>query len=578
MAPDPPGRGAGGVIEATAGGVIEIEVEATAACEVRQALARVLADHGVTTLFGVLGDGNMFVVDSFVHDCGGRYVAAAHETGATLMAMGHGSAAGGAGVVTVTHGPGLANTLPALISAAREHSPLLVLTGDIFVPGHTQNIDQRHIVAPTGAGYVQASSAAAAPAELAAALTQATAERRPVVFALPAKLNFAQTEYAGGEFWTSAGAPSLSQPADPGPEPADLDPDELDTACGIIASATRPVVLGGLGAVPGRGAQALRRLADALGAPMATTLPAKGLFGDDENDLGVFGSFSSAAAVEAILASDCIIALGTSLSRLTGGGDGWAFFQDKAIVRCDLSADTTAREFPLAAAVTADAATFADAVVRMLGEAGYAATGFRRSLQRSAAPAAPARAGDDSGPVDAETAMRVLNQALPADRCITVDGGRFTRFAVENLTVPSARQWMFGGRGLGAIGLGLPEAIGLASAFPHAPAVSVIGDGAFMLGGLAEFNTAVRHGLDLIVVVCNDGAYGAEFRKLKRRDCGVDLSLFAWPEFSAVAQSLGGTGFAVRSPADLAQLPAVIAGRRSPLLIDIKLDPASVPD
>jgi acetolactate synthase I/II/III large subunit len=103
----------------------------------------------------------------------------------------------------------------------------------------------------------------------------------------------------------------------------------------------------------------------------------------------------------------------------------------------------------------------------------------------------------------------------------------------------------------------------------------VVGDGGFMLGGLTEFNTAVRHGVDLITVVCNDGAYGAERDNLQLRGHDVGLSLLPWPDLAPVADALGGSGFTVRTAADLQQLEKVIAERDRPLLIDVKLDPAA---
>jgi len=534
--------------------------------KVHAALAAVLADHGVRTAFGVTGDGNMFIVDSFVREHGGRYVATANEAGAVLMAMGYASASGGLGLATVTQGPGLANALGVLISAARERLPVVVLTGDIAVRGHSQNIDQALVVTPTGAAYEQARSAKTAPDDLVRALRRALAERRPVVFALPVGLNFADTDYTPG------GKPELVRGQAVPP-----DPDALDAAAGIIASARRPIVLGGSGATSGTAPEALRRLGDVLGAPLATTLPAKGLFGYDKHDLGVFGSFSTPQAVEAIMASDCVVAVGASLSRLTGGGEGWPYFQGKRIVHCDIDTRSIGGQYPADAPVVADAAAFAAAVTGLLDQAGYAGTGFRDSLAggQAKAEASPA-AGDE--PVDPAEAMITLNAVLPASRSVVTDGGRFVRHAVENLSVPSARHFAHAGRGFGAVGNGLPMAIGVGAALRDGPVVAVVGDGSFMLGGLAEFNTAVRHGIDLIVVVCNDGAYGAEYRKLRGHGFDVATSLFDWPDFGPVAESLGGSGFTVRTAADLARLGDVIAARGRPLLIDIKLDPATVPE
>ena len=70
-----------------------------------QALAKALRDHGVTTLFGLIGDANLFMVDAYIKEFGGTYVSAANEIGATVMALGYASGSGRLGVATVTHGP-----------------------------------------------------------------------------------------------------------------------------------------------------------------------------------------------------------------------------------------------------------------------------------------------------------------------------------------------------------------------------------------------------------------------------------------------------------------------------------------
>jgi acetolactate synthase I/II/III large subunit len=77
--------------------------------------------------------------------------------------------------------------------------------------------------------------------------------------------------------------------------------------------------------------------------------------------------------------------------------------------------------------------------------------------------------------------------------------------------------------------------------------VHFTGDGGFMMGGVNEFNTAVRLGLDLIVIVCNDSAYGAEHIQFVDRDMDPGLSQFEWPSFAEVATALGGEGIRVQS-------------------------------
>ena len=129
----------------------------------------------------------------------------------------------------------------------------------------------------------------------------------------------------------------------------------------------------------------------------------------------------------------------------------------------------------------------------------------------------------------------------------------------------------------GAIGQGLQQAIGAGVAAPDRPVVLFTGDGGFMMGGINEFNTAVRLGLDMIVILANDSAYGAEHIQFLDRKMDPSLTQFDWPSFAEVATSLGGTGLEVRSAEDLEQAITAIEGRTGPILIDLKLDPNDVP-
>jgi acetolactate synthase-1/2/3 large subunit len=125
----------------------------------------------------------------------------------------------------------------------------------------------------------------------------------------------------------------------------------------------------------------------------------------------------------------------------------------------------------------------------------------------------------------------------------------------------------------GSIGLAMGEAIGAGVGRPDRPVVAAMGDGGFMLGGLAEFNTAVRHGVDLIVIVYNDNCYGSEHTKLRGRGADVKMSMMDWPDLAPVADALGGTGVTIREPDDMDQMQEAIVKRDRPLLFDVKLSP-----
>ena len=98
-----------------------------------------------------------------------------------------------------------------------------------------------------------------------------------------------------------------------------------------------------------------------------------------------------------------------------------------------------------------------------------------------------------------------------------------------------------------------------------------------MMGGINEFNTAVRLKQDLIVIVCNDSAYGAEHIQFLDRSMDPSLAQFDWPSFADVATALGGQGIAVRSARDLETAIDAIGKRDRPLLIELSLDPNDVP-
>jgi thiamine pyrophosphate-dependent acetolactate synthase large subunit-like protein len=299
---------------------------------VHEAVAAAVA--GVTdTLFGLLGDSNLFLANAYVERHGGRYVSAVHEAGAVMMAHGYACRGYQLGVATVTQGPGLTNTATALVEVTRARTPLLVLCGDT-VPSNTGNIQtlaQREFVAATGANYVSVDRPEEAAAAVHRSAATAIRERRPVVVNCP-------TEYQ----WVEA-----TEPAAPAPvrwEVPEPDEAQLDVALGVIASARLPLVLAGRGVrVPHR-RQAVLDLATRLGAPIATTLRGRGLYSAAEGCVGVFGTLSTEIGVHAISECDCVIAFGAGLN--TGTTAGNALLDGKTVVHCDVDPAAIGRHAP----------------------------------------------------------------------------------------------------------------------------------------------------------------------------------------------------------------------------------------
>ena len=536
---------------------------------VHQAVARALRDLGVDTLFGLMGDANMYMVDSFIRDYGGRFVAAAHEAGATMMALGYASLSGKPGVCSVTHGPGMTNTITGLVEGVKGGLPLVMLCGDTdpMDRENLQDVSQREFIIHAGAGFEQLRSAQTATQDLARVFRRAIVERRPVALNLPVSLD-----------WSSVDNYSLPRVRVPEHRAAVSTGDDLDNAIGIIAAAKRPLILVGRGAISAEAKAAILRLAKRLEAPLATTLKAKDLFRGEDFNLGISGTLSSPVAVETIMESDCIIAFGASLNKYTMSYG--AFVRGKRIIQIAREAGEIGSNVDVHAGLVGDPAEVADVIVHWLNEAEIPPSRFctedlkQRLTESSDRNSVAEEYGD--GTVGYRTALARLDRILPADRVLVTDGGRFMIEAWKRISVPSPREFL-STINFASIGLGLSHAIGAGFARPAQPVVLLVGDGGFMHGGLMEFNTAVRNRCDLIVVVCNDRGYGAEYTKFRDRQMPPDSILFDWPDLAPVAIALGGEGVTIRSARDWALAEQAIKTRTKPLLIDVKLDPANVP-
>jgi thiamine pyrophosphate-dependent acetolactate synthase large subunit-like protein len=527
-------------------------------------IAKALTDHDVDTVFGLMGDGNLYMMESFVRTQGKTFVPVTHEANSVLAALGYARVTGRLGVASVTHGPALTNTVTALVEGSRARLPVVLVAGETAATDrhHSQNIEQRAVVEATGAGFEPVRSPDTVCQDLAIAVRRAHVERRPIVLDVPIEFQWQETEYVAVEPWVP-------------PAPAAPHPDALDAALGVIASARRPVVLAGSGAASPAAGDALRALAQRIGAPVATTLLARDLFRGDPHDLGVFGTLSHEIALKTISDADCVLTFGAALTRNTTA-EG-SLLDGKAVVQIDDDPSAFGRFRTPTVAVLADAAEAAEQFTRQLEAAGVPTTGFASQALAEALAARTEGGYRDASTdttVDLRTAAIRLDKALPRDRVVVSDAGRFLYdcYTALHVEVPTDYVHMVA---FGSIGLGIGGAIGAATGSGK-PTLLIAGDGGWMMNGFNEFVTAVHQGLDLVVAVFNDGAYGAEYVQFVRKGMDPTPSVHAWPDLAPVAESLGGTGYTVRSLADLDTALAALPQRRGPVLLDIKLDPAVV--
>ena len=511
----------------------------------------------------------MFIVDDLVRSHGVDFVPASREDGAVLMAYGYARLRGELGVASVTFGPGLTNALTALTEVARNETPILVLTGHFPVASASdaaagaQFISHAEVIQPTGATYVRVRSAETAVEDVVRAVQMATIERRVVVLGVPIDLQEGEVVFPAGGVELA----SRSGPIQPWP-------DALERAVGIVATIRRPLILAGWGAVGSGARQELVELARRIGAPLATTLFARDFFRGEYGDLGVFGTVSSDLASDVIGRSDCVIVFGASLNWWTTmGGD---LLRGKALVRCDTDRASIGGDIQEDAFVLGDAALVAAGMVALLAELDHEPSNFLSpDLAADLADYSRRSEVDDhstSTTVDVRTAALRLDEILPIERTVVCDLGRFMIAALRYVSVPDPTSFVLGMR-FGSIGLGLGMAIGAAFARPEQPVVLFVGDGGLMMS-LSELNTAVQHSLDLIVVVMNDGGYGAEYRHFVDRGMDPSLSLLSWPQFAQLAEGFGAAGLTVTNLDELEAAAAAIEHRNGPMVIDIKIDPS----
>jgi thiamine pyrophosphate-dependent acetolactate synthase large subunit-like protein len=535
---------------------------------VHQMLAEALSSHGVKCLFGLVGDANLFMVDSFIRSYQGRYVAAAHEASAVLMALGHAQVTGEVGVATITHGPALTNAMTALAEGVKGGVSMVLLCGDTPPEDlqHLQKINQRELVAASGAGFVELRSPETAAQDIAVAFRRAAVERRPIVFNMRVDL----------QWQTCTTEPIVFRI----PDTRTVVPqaDDLDQALGIIAAARRPIILAGRGAISMEARSALLKLSERIEAPLATTLKASGLFHGERWNLGVFGGLSHPDTVDIIMRSDCVIAFGASLSRHTT--ESGSFLRGKRVIQVMQRPEDIGFRTEPTIGIVGDPAPTADLMREMLEAADIPPSGHAPEVMADWPIANRAVSVTPSttrkGTVDIHEALTSLDAAVPSSRILVTDLGRFVTSAWRAFPVETPRAIVHTVH-FGAIGCGLGEAIGAAVASEGRPTLLVSGDGGFMMGGLTELGTAVREKLDLIIVICNDGSYGAEHIQFTNRSMDPSLSMINSPDFVAIAQAIGAEAVKICSREGIDLACKAIATRSGPLVIDLKLDPDCIP-
>jgi thiamine pyrophosphate-dependent acetolactate synthase large subunit-like protein len=526
---------------------------------VADVVGETLAAQGVRDVFGLLGSGNMVVTEALVAR-GATLHHSRLEAGAITAADGYARVSGRVGVVSVHQGPGLTNTMTGLTEAAKSRTPLLVLAGETPAAALTSNfrIDQHGLVESVGAIAERLHSPETAADDARRAYERAQTERRPVVLMLPIDIQARPPVQTSP---SRAPRPRLSAPAPP----------SVHEACELLNAARRPAIIAGRGAVLAQAGPALEQLGAKLGAILATSAPANGLFAGLPYALGISGGFASPHAQAILPEADVVLLAGASANQWTTR-HGKLIARDTKIIQIDTDPRAIARNWPADVALIADVAEAA----RALAAATEPRTGWRTPELAEQIAAGrwvrdPYEDESSDEHIDPRTLSIALNALLPRDRAVVVDSGHFMGYPSMYLDVPNAESWVFM-NGFQAVGLSLGAGIGASIASPGRPTVVAVGDGGALMA-LQELETAARLKLELLVVIYDDSAYGAEVHHFE--PMGYDVARVRFPDtdLAAIAKAAGCKATTIRKADELQIVEEWLLNPHGPLVLDAKVNP-----
>jgi acetolactate synthase I/II/III large subunit len=530
-----------------------------APARVAEAVGRALVEEGIDHVFGVVGSGNFHVTNAMTA-AGADFVAARHEGGAATMADAFARTSERPAAVTVHQGCGLTNAMTGITEAAKSRTPLVVVAAEATEPRSNFFVDQESLARAVGAVPMRVDDPATAVAVAREAVRAAVTTRRTVLLNLPLGVQASEVPVVVSSIEPVETTASAVLPSDT----------DLDRLAEAVRHAERPVFVAGRGA---RGAgPAVAAASEAAGALLAESAVAKGLFAGHRWSLGVSGGFASPGAAQLISGADLVVGWGCALNMWTMR-HGTLIAPGATVVQVDDTADALGAHRELTFGVRGDVGLTATALTERLDGVrnGYRTTEVRRRLDAGIAwRTEPYDDLTGNGRIDPRTLSRLLDDLLPDDRVVAVDSGNFMGYPSAYLEVRDHRSFCFT-QAFQSIGLGLATAIGAAVASPGRLTVAALGDGGALMSAM-ELETVTRLGLDLLVVVYDDHAYGAEVHHFGPG--GGDLSTVVFPDtdIAAIGRGFGFEAVTVRSPRDLDNVRSWLdAGRPRPLLVDAKV-------
>jgi pyruvate dehydrogenase (quinone) len=568
-----------------AGPVVEVHRRVTGAglgkdsgmSTVAELLIESLADYGVTTVWGVVGDALNPVTDAIRREDRIEWIGVRHEEVGAFAASAQAQLTGGLAVCMGTVGPGAVHLLNGLYDAKKSHAPVLAICGQVpreeMGTEFFQEVDNDALFADVAVFNRTVTTIEQLPMLIEQAGNAALQKSGVAVLTLPG-------DVGGLDLPRGTAVPKFVD-SRPRSVPA---PDVVQQAASLVNGATKVTLLVGQGAREAR--DEVLQLAERLSAPMVLTLKAKeGLERDNAFEVGQSGLLGNPATATAFDGCDLLFLIGTDFPYRDFLPSG------KTVIQLDVRGSHIGRRTPVDLALVGDAALGLQALLPLieakpdrdhLDEARktYAAWQERQSeftdpgYDRKPKGLLRRKVDNPDARIRPELLAAALDRHAAQDAVFTTDTGMATVW-LSRFVRMSGRRRLLGSFNLGSMANAMPQALGASALDRQRQVVAFCGDGGLSML-LGDLITAVSYDLPVKLVVFDNGRLGMV--KLEMEQVGLPEygTVLHNPDFARVAESLGMRGMRVERPDDVDAAVKEALALEGPVLLDVVTNPDEV--
>jgi acetolactate synthase I/II/III large subunit len=536
-----------------------------------EAVVEILKAHGVEVIFGLCGDTSLPLYDALARLGSIKHVLTRDERHAAYMADGYARLSGKVGVCEGPSGGGATYILPGLVEANESSIPVLAINTDISVSSRGKftltELDQRALMKPLTKWNAVLDRSADIPRVFRAAFDAMTTGRTGAAhIALPFDVQNGPVDRS--DVWAD---PTLGRFPSRRVAP---DPSMVELAAKLLRKAKQPLFICGGGVVLSGAEQELLSLAEALSAPVATTISGKGSIDERcAHSVGVVGSNGGTPETRAVVdAADLIVFVGCRAGSVTT--ERWRHPpQGKArIIHIDVDPAVPGANYKVDVPLIGDARLCLEAL-NQGGLKREADLSWVDEKKRTKFEKFEALARSDDTPIKPERVVFELQKALDPDAVVVADPGTPCPYFSAYYIVKGTGRRYFSNRAHGALGYALAASMGAHVARPKVKTVAVMGDGSFGMC-VGELETAVRLKLPITFVVISNAVYGwikaGQKTGYDKRYFSVD---FGVTDHAKVAEAFGVKSWRVFEPGKLGAVLKTALAHEGPTLVDVVCQP-----